>query len=369
MSVHPSLPAVRQREVVPDFHVNQVQDDELRRMSATDPPIDPTDPVYLRNPALTGVDVKLLDRLHSELYGDSMELCTRCRERWFDMGLFHSICRRCRKTRDKGITKETADMPFRFGALNKMDPMPLSVQLPKLSQVEEMFISRVHVHVEVCHVRGLQYKYIGHVCSFLSNTAKVYSQLPLLPRELDMVILKPSNYAENPRLNRQFLRDYTVEQECIRIWLRFLKANHPGYSDVDIDIARLTQLPVDGTIIDDVLFNYTAADVDNNPDPLGDDEVAPDPEIGAVPNFQPDITDLEHLRQQIRAQGPQSFIIQPSHRSTPLDEYSKTQPILSLTFPTLFPTGHGGYLQPRARQVEFAEYMEHLIKYDDGRFS
>ena len=91
-----------------------------------------------------------------------------------------------------------------------------------------MLIARVHVSMEVRRVRGQQYKYSGHVVSFLQNVAKVYRQLPRLPRDLDIVMLKPSNAGSDTRLSRQFVRDFRVRQSCVRQWLFYLKY-HRGY--------------------------------------------------------------------------------------------------------------------------------------------
>jgi hypothetical protein len=62
-----------------------------------------------------------------------------------------------------------------------------------LTQVEEQLIARVHVHVDVCLFRGQQYKYKGHVINFLRDVGRIYNQLPLLPKDLDIIILRPAN--------------------------------------------------------------------------------------------------------------------------------------------------------------------------------
>jgi len=40
--------------------------------------------------------------------------------------------------------------------------------------VEEMLIARVHVYVQVMSIRGAQFKYAGHVVSFLRDVGTVY---------------------------------------------------------------------------------------------------------------------------------------------------------------------------------------------------
>jgi hypothetical protein len=92
-----------------------------------------------------------------------------------------------------------------------MDPGDMP-DLPVLTQVEEMLIARVHVFMEVRQVRGQQYKYKGHVVNFLRDTGRVYNKLPLLPSDLEVILLRPSNSSTDPRLNRQFIRDFRVRR-------------------------------------------------------------------------------------------------------------------------------------------------------------
>lgn len=54
--------------------------------------------------------------------------------------------------------------------------------LPKLSQIEEMLIARVHHFVEVRQIRGQQYKYRGYIVNFLSHTSKIYNALSFATR-------------------------------------------------------------------------------------------------------------------------------------------------------------------------------------------
>lgn len=63
-----------------------------------------------------------------------------------------------------------------------------------------MLIARAHIHVQVFQHRGQQYKYRGYVISFLCDTGSLYSQLPLLPPDLDVIILKPANGTTQPHM-------------------------------------------------------------------------------------------------------------------------------------------------------------------------
>lgn len=135
------------------------------------------------------------------------------------------VCSRCSHRRDQG---KVDDMPFLFSDGNSLDPgeMP-DADLLQLTQVEEMLISRVHVHTEVHQIRGVQYQYTGHVINFLRDTGKVYDQLSMLPRDLEVIIVRPADTTDDPGLQRQFWRDFRVRQSAVRKWLVFLRENSP----------------------------------------------------------------------------------------------------------------------------------------------
>jgi hypothetical protein len=142
---------------------------------------------------------KLIQDFHTALDGVKMEFCTRCRERWFSMGLRGEICDAC-FLRDKG-----AQSPFLMSADNQMDPGEIPDHLPVLTQVEEMIIARSHVQMLVHRYRGHQYHYSGHCVSFMQNNIKTVDMLPNLPSELDIVVLRPSNQVmeDHPRYRSQ----------------------------------------------------------------------------------------------------------------------------------------------------------------------
>jgi Helitron helicase-like domain at N-terminus len=59
----------------------------------------------------------------------------------------------------------------------------------------------------------------------------------------------------------------------------------------------------------------------------------------------------------------------PSFRTTPISKFNRTQPLLSWAFPTLFPRRDAEYTLPRPRSVSYGDYVDHLLKYHDGRFA
>ncbi|KAL3955881.1 hypothetical protein ACCO45_009900 [Purpureocillium lilacinum] len=249
---------------------------------------------------------KLLEEFWTELENDRMEHCARCQETWFDMGLKDGICKRC-IARDKN---KKEDEPWFFSAGNQLDFGSIPAFLPELTKIEEMLIAPVHVFVNVMQVRGQQYKYRGHIVHFLRDVGKVYRQLPLLPPELDVILLRPPNAGQDAHLNRQFRRQFRVRRRCLQQWLDFL----------------------DGALHSHVLGKER-------------DELLP-----ARPSTQ-------HRLEM------------PDIRRTPINEFNQSQPLLSLAFPTLFPRGQAYFIEPRLRPIKYADYIQHALRWHDGRFA
>ncbi|XP_044716521.1 ATP-dependent DNA helicase PIF1 [Hirsutella rhossiliensis] len=162
-------------------------------------------------------------------------------------------------------------------------------------------------------VRGQQYKY--HV-----------------------ILLRPPNAGEHAHLNRQFRRQFRVRRRCLQQWLDFLSHNHPGYRDITVCQKRMSVLPEDGDVLDQVAIVEVS-------DPL------------AVPDLLPEDTEMEALHSHVLGDehdappparpATQHQLEMPDIRRTPINEFNQSQALLSLAFPTLFPRGQADFIEPR----------------------
>ncbi|KAM4067560.1 ATP-dependent DNA helicase PIF1 [Hirsutella rhossiliensis] len=59
----------------------------------------------------------------------------------------------------------------------------------------------------------------------------------------------------------------------------------------------------------------------------------------------------------------------PSIRRTPIDEFNRSQPLLTLAFPTLYPDGKADFVEPRLRSIAYQDYLGHAMRWHDGRFA
>ncbi|KID82377.1 ATP-dependent DNA helicase PIF1 [Metarhizium guizhouense ARSEF 977] len=306
-----------------------------------------------------------------------MQFCGRCQERWFQMKIdSDGICARCCRKDDKRGPEE----PYFFSVDNQLDFGSLPTQLPQLTSTEESLIARVHVHVNIMLVRGQQYKYRGHVVHFLREVGLVNNQLPLLPQELNTVLLRPANTSSHANLSLQFTRQFRVRRQPVAIWLNYLRRHHPGYRCIVIDEEWLNQLPDDGNVLDAIPQSpVEAADVGPEDDQEAESDLVDE---AAVPDLLAKDTELHALQSILAGEsetdpGPATTIqaqtqrqLQlPNIRRTPINEFNRSQALLSLAFPCLFPDGRADFVEPRLRSIDYKDYVEHAMRWHDGRFA
>jgi hypothetical protein len=297
-----------------------------------------------------------------------LETCQRCQERGFLMALKEGICHRC-FLRDTDNRKRSVT-PFLMSAENNMDPGTVPGHLPELTQVEEMVIARAHVQMLVKRVRGHQYHYTGHCVTFLQNIVRTVDVLPNLPEELDIVLLRPPKHlTDDTRYQRQFRTDFRVRRGHVLTWLRFLKANHPDYCHITISADRIAALPVDDDVSSSVIcITDDTLDLDGPDGPVELTDAPPNSQ-SVVLSLDQDTTEANLILERITGRRPPSGLPAPSIRQTPIDEASGRERILSLAFPTLYPTGQADLNTPRLREVPLKDYARHLMSWHDQRFA
>jgi ATP-dependent DNA helicase PIF1 len=355
---------------------NRLRQANLDAFNAADPVLDLSTDDWRDNLALTERDYDLFNDFHKKPDKEQLQTCSCCQEKWFHMGLNeHRICSSCQKA-DNDINE---DLPYLYSAANDMDPGPLPPGLELLTQIEEMLIARVHCFVEVRQVRGVQYKYKGHTVNFLTNTLKVYNRLPLLPQDVDVIVVRPANWNKDPRMRRQFRGDFRVRKPVVKAWLEHLKRHHPAYRDIEIAYDNLDALGDDFFADDELIVHEIEDEELINASAIGLSEEEEEPEVGAVPDLQGSRNEVDAISTQLQSQGARRFIRRqprrlpsmsmPTPQQTPISEYQRTQPTLSLAFPSLYPYGRAEHLTPRPREVKFTDYVRHMMLYRDMRFA
>ena len=156
--------------------------------------------------------------------------------------------------------------------------------------------------------------------------------------------------------------------------MNYLRVHHPTFSqpDIQIDNDRIQQLPEDG-LVHDQLLNLTTSEIDPEEDqgPPEDDDNQPPSNLhsnGFVPDLNITTHEIDQLRNAAHAAVPDTPVISmPVVRGTPLSEYGSNLAINA--FPTLFPTGKGGFDEPRQHKVTEKDWANYLLQFRGGRFA
>ena len=104
-----------------------------------------------------------------------IETCIVFQEKWFDMQLQEGVCQSCRND-----TQE----PKLLNKENEADPRSFPDDLPKLSAVEEMFIARASISLEIRSYRRAKHSFRGKICYAMSTEGRVDNILPVKPADL-----------------------------------------------------------------------------------------------------------------------------------------------------------------------------------------
>lgn len=201
---------------------------------------------------------------------------------------------------------------------------------------------------------------------------------PLLPEDLDIIVIRPKDWRSDQRMVQQFQKDYHVRKSVVKQWF-LLRQNHPAYHPSILQIAgeNLDALP-DDEFVGEELDTHEAEDEEaGDPEAEFDDHEAA-PEVIAVPGLNPARGELEEIQKELdRAQSTtvrrqprrQPHMSMPTPQRTPISEFAKSEATLSWAFPSLCPRGEAEFLQCRARDVSFHDYIRHLLLYRDRRFA
>lgn len=89
-----------------------------------------------------------------------------------------------------------------MSAGNRIDLGRIDYRLDKPTIVKEMLIARVYIQVKCFQIRRQQQSYRGYVVSFLKDIVQVYNKLPLIPADLNVVVLKPADADDTDTTDR-----------------------------------------------------------------------------------------------------------------------------------------------------------------------
>ena len=215
-----------------------------------------------------------------------------------------------------------------------------------------------------------QYGYSGHVINLPQDVASFASNLPRLPSELDVIVVRKEG-------RNQSHRDFRVRRAAVHRGLQWLVTNNIYYraNRVHIDQNALAHLPQDGNISN--LVSVESSVESDQPDATTESSDPYNAHLAQsfVPIATRSMTEQEAVRHSVQQQQsdppvptPSATVMWPSIGGTPINEFT-TEGYFSCAFPTLFPTGAADFLGQRQNQVTIGNYFKHLMMYDDSRFA
>ena len=170
-------------------------------------------------------------------------------------------------------------------------------------------------------------------------------------------------------------KDFCVRRGHVQQWLNYLKNHHPTFQhpEIEIDDNILQQLPEDALVHNQLLSLSTSeidSEEDQGPPEDGGGDNQPPANLqsnGFVPDLHVTAHEIDQLRDAAHAPPDVPVLTMPVVRGTPLSEYGSN--IAVSAFPTLFPTGSGGFDEPREHKVSEKDWANYLLQLRGGRFA
>jgi len=170
--------------------------------------------------------------------------------------------------------------------------------------------------------------------------------------------------------------DLIVSRHRVLAALEYKLENDPYYKNDRIDNNALASLPAIPTNVSSSLHhsNTTETTIHLSLEPpyeLTKDSANPSVNqtssvVPIIPNTNTKIQEIHHYLHDYNHQY-ETTIEGPTIGLSPTNEYN-IEGLLSMSFPTLFPTGAVMPNQPKMKAVQLHEYALHLICYYDKRF-
>jgi len=173
--------------------------------------------------------IRIQESFNELIFKHKVHYCQYYHERWYDLKGSYSEsnifeCDLCKKT----LANETISVHL-YSDENNMDPKLYLIynHLPKLNDIEEMFISRVYVVMSVYRLSKGNIGYKENVLNMQQDVQAVLTKLPQLLSDLPIFIARKSN-SNCPN----GYKDFIINREKILRWLVFLKNNNEHYKDI-----------------------------------------------------------------------------------------------------------------------------------------
>ena len=264
----------------------------------------------------------------------------------------------------------------------------LPQELIDLREGEKLIIAPYLVYVPLQHLKKGQLACQGHVCCFPQDVASFSSKLPRLPKDTHLIKVVRRYKDDNGSIKS---KDFSIRRHKVAEALTWLKNHSKAFEQIEIDLQNLNWME------DDEEKELPAPCHEEQMNPSIDENGKGPNDLGPSPSQYSDVLadeEMENitcggyrtepcmkigvrnkkLSQQIsnavssQRKNSSNVIIWPHVDNEAVSEYEETD-LFPKAFPWLFPGGIGDYKQYHARKLEMKEWIQILLRYEDGRFA
>ena len=266
----------------------------------------------------------------------------------------------------------------------------LPCELKGLREGEKLLISPYLVYVPLHHLRKGQLASQGHVCCFPQDIPSVSMKLPRLPKDTQLIKVV-RRYKDD--CNEIKTRDFVIRRNKVAAALTWLKIHSKVFEEVEIDMQNLSWMADSEEMELPALahqehmsqneYEHNTGSNDRGPAPdqcpdLNTHDMMHQQTYGGY-NTQPSTTIANQFKDISHQLSDAVATCRDRHRTRPtmdwpfvsteaVSEYGGTE-IFPRAFPWLFPGGRGDFNQYKQKNIDIADWVLILLRYEDGRFA
>jgi hypothetical protein len=253
-------------------------------------------------------------------------------------------------------------------------------ELKNCYHAEHMLLQLASPFIPLHHIKNGTLGVRGHTCAFPQDVASFAKTLPRLPRDTTVLKVLHSFQKEIGSTKQSVNKTFRVRKKVVLEALYWLKKHNYLYEHIEIDESNLDWIDGDEADLDyyvkEIVDDYDPTDVDDNDDkgPSVDQTTVPREEadedvtaIGVVVEDSPLIqSENDRQVQQALQDVKEAKVNFPDIDASPISEWDKTQKIMCMAFPWLFPGGIGDVQDFPGKYM--ADWGSMMLYYEDGRF-
>ena len=116
-----------------------------------------------------------------------------------------------------------------YSEKNSMHPGVFPTFVQNMTPIEELLVAPIHANIPLYRVKYGSHRYSGNCINFVHHTEEVINELPRLPKDLDILILKA------PNVSIESCSTFSVNRKRVETFCKWAKEhNLPGWNKITI---------------------------------------------------------------------------------------------------------------------------------------